>query len=556
MIKKEIDNIKVIPLGGAGEVGKNLYVINIDEEIFIVDAGLKFPESEMYGIDKVIPDITYLVENKDKIKAVFITHGHEDHIGALAYVLKKINVPIYATRLTIGLIKDLLSDEGFNLKTLNLKTINPDVKIKFENTSVSFFRTTHNIPDSIGISFQTSIGSVVYTGDFKFDYSPVDGIGPDINKMSYIGNQGVLCLISDSTNAEKPGFTPSESVVGVALNNEFYKAKGRLIVATFSSNIHRIQQVVNAAANNNRKVVFVGHCMQRAVTISKELGYLKIPKNTSIQMSEVDKYSDNELVFLTTGNQGEPLSAVSKIAKQVHKGIVARAGDTLIIASTPVPGNEILVYKSINLLLRLGVNVIYNEKQIHVSGHGSQEELKLMLQLMKPKYFIPVHGDLKMQIAHAKLAENIGIERDKIFLLDNGDVVHFTKDSVNNVKKVQSGNILIDGLGIGDIGNIVLRDRRLLAHDGILVVVITLNKLTKKVVSGPEIISRGFIYVRESEKLLEQTTEIVNKLVTKSTSEGNFEWSFLKSNIRDSLNEFFYEKTKRKPMILPIIMEV
>jgi ribonuclease J len=553
---KETESVKVFALGGVGEIGKNMYAVEIDSDIFIIDAGLMFPEEEMFGIDIVIPDITYLEVNKERVKALFLTHGHEDHIGGISYVLRKLQIPVYGTRLTLGLVEEKLSEAGL-LGRVTLKTIDSNSVVKFEKTSVSFFRTNHSIPDSVGVAFHTSQGAVVYTGDFKFDQTPVDKYSADIGKMAQLGYNGVLCLLSDSTNAERPGYTGSEKAVGVEISKVFYNAEGRILIATFASNVHRIQQVFDAAYENGRKVAVVGRSMVKVVDIAYNLGYLQIPDGMLISPQDIDNYPERKVAILTTGSQGEPMAALSRMAKNAHKQVTIRKGDTVIIAATPIPGNETSVSKTIDLLFRSGANVVYyGEKNIHVSGHGSQEELKLMINLMKPKYFMPVHGEFRMQKAHAKLAEDIGMERSDIFLVDKGDVVEFKAGAAKFGGKVPAGNVLIDGLGVGDVGNIVLRDRKLLSQDGILVVVITLSKEGKNIVSGPEIISRGFVYVRESEKLIEDSSKMVKEIIEHSIKEHSVEWSVLKQNIRDSLSQFLFDKTKRRPMILPIIMEV
>ncbi|MGG2014497.1 ribonuclease J [Bacillus sp. S10(2024)] len=556
MKKKEIDTVKVFALGGVGEIGKNMYCVEIDSEIFIVDAGLMFPEEEMFGIDIVIPDITYLVENKERVKGLFLTHGHEDHIGGIVYVLRKLDIPVYGTKLTNGLVKEKLGEAGM-LGRVDLKTIDSNATVEFDTTTVSFFKTTHSIPDAVGVCFQTSQGAIVYTGDFKFDQTPIGNNGADIGKMAQIGNEGVLCLLSDSTNAERPGYTGSEREVGVEISKVFYNSEGRIIVASFASNVHRIQQVFDAAYETGRKVAVVGRSMVKVVDIAYNLGYLNIPDGMLISLQDVDNYPEKKVAILTTGSQGEPMAALSRMARQAHKQITIRKGDTVIIAASPIPGNETSVSRTIDLLFRAGADVVYyGEKKVHVSGHGSQEELKLMLNLMKPKYFLPVHGEFRMQKAHARLAQDVGIQSDRIFITEKGEVISFINGEAKPAGKVPAGNVLIDGLGVGDVGNIVLRDRKMLSQDGILVVVVTLGKDEKKIISGPEIISRGFVYVRESEALIEKSTDIVRTIVEQSIKEYSIEWSTLKLNIRELLGQFLFEKTKRKPMILPIIMEV
>jgi ribonuclease J len=549
------EKIRVFSLGGVGEIGKNMYVVEVDDDIFVIDAGLMFPEDEMLGIDMVIPDITYLIERQERIKGIFLTHGHEEHIGAIAYVLRKINAPVYATKLTLGLVVEKLREHGVAANT-KLVEIHSNSVVTFDKAKVTFFRTIHSIPDSVGISIQTSQGAIVYTGDFKFDQTPYGINRVDLGKMAQIGEQGVLCLLSDSTNAEKPGYTGSDAVVAEEISDVVYNAKGRVIVACYASNITRIQQVLNAAKATRRKVAITGRSMHKVMDIALRLGYLHMPDKLAISINDIEQYEDRELVILTTGGHGEPMGALARMAKQAHKQVNIKEGDTVIVAASPMPGHELFVSKTIDALYRAGANVIYGQRKVHVSGHGSQEELKLMLNLMKPKYFIPVHGEYRMQKAHAKLAKAVGITEEQTFLIDKGDVIEFRNGQARSGGKVPCGNILIDGLGIGDVGNIVLRDRRLLSQDGILIVVVTLSKEAKKIIAGPEIISRGFVYVRESETLFEQATKIVTDIVNKCMQDYIIEWSSLKLNIREALNQFLFEKTKRKPMILPIIMEI
>ncbi|MBB5323616.1 ribonuclease J [Anoxybacillus tepidamans] len=550
---KQAEKIRVFSLGGVGEIGKNMYIIELDEDIFVIDAGLMFPEDEMLGIDKVIPDISYLVERQERIKGIFLTHGHEEHIGAIVYVLKKITVPVYGTKLTLGLVEEKLKEHEVST-TAPFIEIHSDCEVTFEKATVTFFRTIHSIPDSVGISFHTSQGAVVYTGDFKFDQTPYGMNRADLGKMAQIGEQGVLCLLSDSTNAEKPGYTGSDTTVAQEISDVVYNAKGRVIVACYASNITRIQQVLHAANAHGRKVAIVGKSMHKVMDVAVRLGYLHLPEKTVISIHDVDQYKDHELVILTTGGDGEPMGALARMAKQVHKQVNIKEGDMVIVAASPMPGHELLFLKTIDALYRAGANVVY--KKVHVSGHGCQEELKLMLNLMKPKYFIPVHGEYRMQKAHANLAKAVGISEERTFLIDKGDVIEFRNGQARFGGKVPYGNVLIDGLGIGDVGNIVLRDRRLLSQDGILIVVVTLSKEAKKIVAGPEIISRGFVYVRESETLLDEATKMVTNIVNKCMQDYVIEWSSLKLNIREALNQYLFEKTKRKPMILPIIMEI
>jgi ribonuclease J len=553
--KRKNETIKLIALGGVGELGKNMYLVEIDEDIFIVDAGLMFPENEMLGIDIVIPEITYLQANKERIKAILLTHGHEDHIGALSYVLKSIDVPVYGTRLTVALAEAKLKEQEFE-GTADFREINSNTVLSFDTTEISFFKTNHSIPDSVGICFQTSQGSIVHTGDFKFDQAAPDLYKPEIGKMATIGDAGVLCLMSDSMEAEKPGYTTSEAIVVNQMNDVFYNAHGRIIAACFASDLNRIQHVFDAASMTKRKVAVVGKSLQRVFDIALRLGYVQVDDDIIIPLSDVKKYSDEQIVVLTTGDQGEPLEALQKMAKQAHKHVNIQSGDTVIFAASPLRGSELLLSKTVDMLYRAGANVISGRQTVKVSSHGSQEELKLMINLMKPKFFIPVHGEFKMLKAHAKVAKTCGIPDDRIYIAEKGEVIEIKDGKLQAGARVPAGNVLIDGIGVGDVGNIVLRDRRLLSQDGILIVVVTLNKSEKKIAAGPEIISRGFVYVRESEKLMEESTAKVRDIVEKSISRDAFDWTTLKQEMRDQLNQFLYEKTKRRPMILPIIMEV
>lgn len=556
-MSKKTDKLLVFALGGVGEIGKNMYVVQYGDDIVVIDSGLKFPEEDMLGIDIVIPDITYLVENKDKVRGILITHGHEDHIGGLPYVLRNLNVPLYATKLTLGLIENKLREANLLGETKRI-LINDDSVVKMGSMTASFFRTNHSIPDCVGVCLDTPEGVVVHTGDFKFDYTPVDNQYADLSRMGEIGARGVKVLLSDSTNAERPGFTPSERVVGHALKEQFRNAKQRVVVATFASNIHRIQQVIDAAVYTDRKIAVVGRSMVNVVNIAGELGYLDIPEGLLIETEEVNRLAADRVAILSTGSQGEPMSALTRMARSTHKKVDILPGDTVIIAATPIPGNERYVGRTVDELFRLGANVIYGgtNSGVHVSGHGSQEELKLMLGLMKPEYFIPIHGEYRMQWKHAQLAEGTGVDPDKIFILNNGDTVEISNGEGRKAGKVQAGNVLIDGLGVGDVGNIVLRDRKLLSQDGILLVVVTISKQDGKILSGPDIISRGFVYVRESEGLLEEANKIVTNTLSKLMNENVNEWASLKTHVKDTLGRFLYEQTRRRPMILPIIMEV
>ena len=535
-----------------------MYVIQYGADIVVVDSGLKFPEEDMLGIDIVIPDISYLTENRDKVRGIVLTHGHEDHIGGLPYVLKNLNVPVYGTRLTLGLVENKLKEANLLGDTKRI-LIHEDSEIQLGTSlKATFFRTNHSIPDSVGVCIETPEGNVVHTGDFKFDHTPVNGQFANLHRMAEIGTKGVLALLSDSTNAEKPGFTPSEKNVGIVLEDIFRKAEQRVVVATFASNVHRIQQVVNAAESTGRKITVIGRSMVNVVSIASELGYLNVPDGMLIEPEEMNRMAANRVVVLCTGSQGEPMSALTRMARSSHRKVDIMPGDTVIIAATPVPGNEKYVGRTIDELFRLGANVIYSGSNsgVHVSGHGSQEELKLMLNLMKPKYFIPIHGEYRMQRKHALLAESVGVDPSNIFITELGEVIEIANGAARRAGKVTAGNVLIDGLGVGDVGNIVLRDRKLLSQDGILVVVVTLSKQNGAIVSGPDIISRGFVYVRESEGLLDEANRIVSGTLQRLMSEKVNEWASLKTSVKDSLGRFLYEQTRRRPMILPIIMEV
>jgi ribonuclease J len=556
--KKISEKVTIFALGGVGEIGKNMYVVQYANDIVIIDAGLKFPEEDMLGIDVVIPDISYLTENRDKVRGILVTHGHEDHIGGLPYILKHLNVPVYGTKLTLGLIEAKLKEANLLGETKRI-LIHADSVLPMGAITASFFRTNHSIPDSVGVALDTPEGLIVHTGDFKFDFTPVNQQYADLHKMAELGSKGVLCLLSESTNAERSGFTPSEKTVGQELVEVFRRAKQRVVVATFASNIHRVQQVFEAATLTNRKVTVIGRSMVNVVAIANELGYLDIPDGMLIEPEDVNRYPADEIVILSTGSQGEPMSALTRMARSTHKKLDILPGDTVIIAATPIPGNERYVGRTVDELFRLGANVIYGPGTItgvHVSGHGSQEELKLMLNIMKPKYFIPIHGEYRMLKQHSNLAVSVGVERENIFILDIGDTVEIQNGTARRGGKIPAGNVLIDGLGVGDVGNIVLRDRKLLSQDGILVVVVTLSKQEGKIISGPDIISRGFVYVRESEGLLEEANKIVSNTLARLMGENVNEWASLKTQVRDALGRFLYEQTRRRPMILPIIMEV
>ncbi|WEG14991.1 ribonuclease J [Pullulanibacillus sp. KACC 23026] len=541
-------------MGGVGENGKNMTVIEIDEAIFLVDAGVMLPKDDMLGIDRVIPDFTYLVDRKERIKGLFLTHAHQEQIGGIPYLLKSIKVPIYGSAFTIGMLELLLKEHGLN-RQVKLNVIDPDRTLKIGRHRLTFFRTTHDIPDSIGISIHTAQGAIVHTGDFKIDYTPVDGRKFDLNKLTRLGNEGVLCLLSDSYNAERRGKTLSESDIQDHLEELFYFNNGRVITALYASNIHRIQQVVNAAVKTNRKVALDGRYLEKVVGLAVKLGYLDIPKNVLITLDKMDQVKEREWAIITSGPDGDPMTPFTKIAQYAHKKIQPKDTDLFVYASSATPADERNVTRAIDSLMRLGVNVVYGDS-VHVSGHGSQEDLKLVLELAKPRYFIPIRGEFRLQKAHMDLAKAMGIPASNVFLVDKGDVVEFIDQQARSAERVPAGHILVDGLGVGDVGNIVLRDRRLLAEDGTVIVVVTLSRETKAILAGPEIITRGFVYVRESEALIEDSAKIVTEVLTNALTQKISEWSALKNGIRDALNRYLYDKTKRRPMILPILMEI
>ena len=549
------NKVQIIPLGGLGEIGKNMTAFRYGDDMILIDAGLMFPEDDMLGIDLVIPDISYLIENQDKLKGIFLTHGHEDHIGALPYVMKQIDCPVYGTALTLGILEGRLKENGVSSE--NCRIIKPGDKITAGAFKLDFIRVNHSIPDAIAIAINTPIGTIIHTGDFKIDHTPVDGQVTEFNKFAEYGDRGVLALLADSTNAERPGFTPSERMVGKTFDDEFRYAKNRIIVATFSSNVHRIQQVIDAAMKYDRKVAVIGRSMVNVVSIAKELGYLKAPEGEIIDIDETSNYTPDKVVIITTGSQGEPMSALTRMAMNDHKKVDIMPGDTVIISATPIPGNEKLVSRTIDHLYKLGADVIYEKSNgVHVSGHASQEEIKLVHNLVRPKFFIPVHGEFRHLIKHANIAKSLGMPKENIVIAENGSVIELTKNSIGINGKVQAGKVLVDGLGVGDVGNIVLRDRRQLSQDGIMIVVVTIDKETCHVVSGPDIVSRGFVYVREAEGLMDEARDKVQLALEKCEENGISEWSAIKSTVRDSLGRFLYERTRRRPMILPIIMEI
>jgi ribonuclease J len=551
-VSKGKSRLAIVPLGGVGEIGKNMTLYWYGNDMMVVDAGLKFPEEDMLGVDIVIPDISFLVENKDKIRGIFVTHGHEDHIGGLPYILKSLNVPVYGTRLTLGLIENKLREHNL-LDTVKLHVMPSQASVRAGVFEISSFEVNHSIPDTVGFAIRTPEGLVVHTGDFKIDQTPVDGHQFDFGKLAGYAREGVLVLVADSTNAERPGFTPSEKSVGKTLDHLVSQAPGRIILSTFASNIHRIQQVIQSAERYERKVAVVGRSMVNNLQTATQLGYLQVQPTTLIDPDDIGKMPPDKLLILSTGSQGEPMSALTRMARAAHRKVEIVPGDTVILASNPIPGNEKYVSRTIDQLFKAGANVIY--QGVHVSGHGSQEELKLMLNLTKPKFFMPVHGEFRMQRTHANLAEEVGVPAENIFITELGDVVEFENSRGRLGGKVPAGTVMIDGLGVGDVGNIVLRDRKLLSQDGILVVVITLSKATGAILSGPDIISRGFVYVRESEALLDEANKLVESTLGRLVSDNISEWSSLKTAVRDTLGRFLFEQTRRRPMILPIIME-
>ncbi len=550
------EKIRLIPLGGLGEVGKNMMVVEYGNDCIIIDAGVMFPDDEMFGVDLVIPDTSYLADKKHRIRGILITHGHEDHVGALPYVLPMLNFPpIYATRLTHGLINVKLKEHRLLDKT-SVTVITPGDQLTLGESQVEFFRVNHSIPDAIGIVIHTPIGAIVHTGDYKFDYTPIDGKPADIGALGRIGNEGVLFMMGDSTRVESPGYTPSERVINDLLDKIFANAPSRILIATFASLISRVQQVVDTATRYERFIALVGRSMVNNVQMAMELGYLNIPKGMIIRAEDINRYRPEQVVIICTGSQGEPTSALTRIANQDHRMIRIQPGDTVILSATPVPGNEKMVHRTINSLFRQGAEVFYQGiSNVHVSGHGAQEELKLMLSLLRPKFFMPIHGEYRQLVLHAKLAYSLGIPEKHIVIAEDGDVVEITPDTIRIREHTTSGNVFVDGLSVGDVGQIVLRDRKALSQDGILMAVLTIDKETGQPLAGPDIVSRGFVYMRDAEELLESARERV--LESFLGVEGHTaDWSFIKDKIKHTLGEFLYEKTRRRPMILPIVMEV
>lgn len=553
--KKDQKKLQIIPLGGLGEIGKNMTAICYGDDIVVIDTGMAFPDDELLGIDYVLNDISYLLENKDKVKAVLITHGHEDHIGGLSYFLKEINVPVFGTRLSLGLAEGRLKENKVGNYTL--VPVNAGEEVKIGGLKVEFIRGGHSISDSVGLAIKTPIGTIVHTGDFKIDQTPVDGKLIDLHRFAALGDEGVLVLMSDSTNAERPGFTPSEKSVGIVLDRKIGEADGRVILATFASSIPRLQQAVDAAVKHNRKIAIQGRSMINVFGICQEMGYLNVPEGSLIDIDEINKLPAHRIMILTTGSQGEPLSALSRMAARDHRKVDIGPGDVVIISATPIPGNEKTVSKTIDSLMRLGAQVIYEKNEgIHVSGHASQEELKMMLNLVRPKYFIPVHGEYRMLRRHAELAEATGVEPKNILIGDNGNIFEFTPTSGAITGRVQAGRVFVDGLGVGDVGSVVLRDRKQLSQDGIIIAILAVSKKTGHVVSGPELVSRGFVYVRDSDAMMAEARKRIETALDSCIPQTSQDWGVIKTKVRDVMGKFLYEKTKRRPMILPIVMEV
>ena len=549
--------LKIIPLGGLHEIGKNITVFEYENEIIVIDCGLSFPEDDMLGIDLVIPDITYLEKNVDRIKGLIITHGHEDHIGAVPYLLKKINIPIYAPRLAAGLIRNKLEEHKL-LRSTKLIEVTQGQTINLgKNFKVEFIRSSHSIPDSVMLAITTPAGTILHTGDFKVDYTPIDGKIMDFGRIAEIGNQGVLALMSDSTNSERKGYTMSESSVGEVFDKLFVNCTKRIVVATFASNVHRVQQIVNSAVKNNRKIAVCGRSMINMIETARELGYIECPENIFIDIDMIGNYTDEQLVIITTGSQGEPMSALTRMAAGDHRKVKITPNDLVIISATPIPGNEKFVSKVIDDLMQIGAEVVYSSLyDIHVSGHACQEEQKLIIALAKPKYFIPVHGEYRQLIAHSETAQSMGIDKDNIIMLSNGRILEIDENGAELTSSVPSGRVLVDGLGVGDVGNVVLRDRQHLSQDGLIVIVLTMDSTTGEVVAGPDVISRGFVYVRESENLMDDVKSVVRHEIKKCEERGIRDWSTIKTAARENLKDYIFMKTKRNPMIIPIIMEV
>ncbi len=555
--KAEPKPIKISFLGGLNEVGKNMTLFEYGEDMFLVDCGLAFPDQDMLGVDLVLPDFTYVERNADRIRGIVITHGHEDHIGGLPYLLKVLNVPVYGTNLTIGLIQGKLREHGL-LNSATLNVIKPGDVITLGGFTVEAIHVNHSIPDALGLAIRCEGGTVVHTGDFKIDTTPIDGGMMDLGRLAEIGQEGVLCLMSDSTNAERPGFTESERKVGESFETLFRRAgNNRIIVATFSSNIHRVQQIMNVAESLGRKVALVGRSLENVVNISAELGYLNIPEGIVIDINMINRYPADKLVIITTGSQGEPMSALTRMAFSDHRKVEIHPNDYVIISATPIPGNEKTVSRVVNELMKLGADVVYERMyDVHVSGHACQEELKMIMGIVKPKYFIPVHGELKHLRKHAGLALNVGIPKENILIADNGRVAEISKKALKCTSTVPAGRVFVDGYGVGDVGSVVLRDRKHLAQDGLVIVAVCIDRENGEIVSGPDVVTRGFVYVKESEELINAAREVAVRAIEAQTDGGYFDWNSIKASLRDEISHLMYERTKRSPMILPVIMEV
>ena len=552
----EKETVKIIPLGGLGEIGKNITVVEFKDEIIIIDCGISFPDEEMYGVDLVIPDIKYLVDNKEKIKGIFLTHGHEDHIGSTPYVLKQINTPIYGTKLTLGLVENKLREHGM-VSTTQLNPIRPGDVIKLEYMQIEFIRVTHSIAEACALAIHTPLGVILHTGDFKIDYTPIDNSLMDLNRISQLGKEGVLLLMADSTNVERQGHSISEKTIGETFKRLFSGAVGRIIVATFASNIHRMQQIVDASVAYNRKIIISGRSMENISQVAMELEYLHVPEGMIIKIEDINRYPDDQITIITTGSQGEPMAGLSRIAYGTHRNIEIHKDDLFILSASPIPGNDKLVSRVINQLFRKNVSVIYEDlEDIHVSGHAYQEELKLIHTLVKPKYFVPVHGEYRHLKKHRELAVQLGMEKQNTIILDSGQVLEISEDTINTNKKVHTGIIFVDGLGVGDVGNIVLRDRRDLAKDGMVIIVCAINKDDYTIISGPDIITRGFIYARESEELINRIKEVSRDELNYNLDKKILEWHILKGSIKKVVEQLLYHKTKRRPVVFPIIIEV
>ena len=549
-------NLKIIPLGGIEEIGKNITVFEYGDDIIVVDCGIEFPTDDMLGIDMVIPDVTYLIKNKEKIRGLVITHGHEDHIGSIPYILNQVNMPIYATKLTIELIKNKLEEHNL-LKSTKLHEVKQGQTVKLGKFAVEFISSCHSIPDAVMLAIHTPVGTVLHTGDFKVDYTPIDGKKMDLGRIAELGNKGVLALMSDSTNAERKGFTMSESSVGEVIDKLFINCKKRIVVATFASNVHRVQQIVDCAVKYGRKIAICGRSMQNMIEAAMKIGYIKVEKDVFIDIDMIKNYTDEQLVIITTGSQGETMSALTRMASGSHKKVTITPNDLVIISANPIPGNEKSVSKVIDDLMKIGAEVVYSSlADVHVSGHACQEEQKLILSLARPKYFIPVHGEYRQLMAHAETAKKLGIPTQNIFITTNGRTLELNENEAKFTTMVPSGKVLVDGLGVGDVGNIVLRDRQHLSQDGLIVIVLTMDSSTGEIVSGPDVISRGFVYVRESENLMEDVKRVIKEEVYKFEQKHITDWSTIKSTLKDNLRDYIFEKTKRDPMILPIIMEI